>query len=161
MTTLPLRLALAALLATALACTRAESPPVVLEAKVPTLGKLTAPVAVTARLTSSSAHLTLRFEGAATGVTAGARGLDGLSVTAPTPGAPRSYAPGETAELDVPLSSPSGTLAVFVSGTFGGLPMHRSVTFPVGSGPQLEKQGPSRLVQTDQGSLTVLPAQRE
>jgi hypothetical protein len=155
-----MRLALAAVLCTtALACTRGE--PRLVTAPLPTEGKPTAPVTVSAKLTPSLAQVTLRFEAAATEVTAGVRGLDGLQA-GPAPALARgTYAAGETASLEVPLGSPSGTLAIFVGGTFGGRAMGRSVTFSVGTLPARTRAAGSNVVQTDLGPVKAMPAAPE
>ena len=142
-------LAASTLLAGTLGCaapreaTRAEAP-----------AKQGAPVTVDAALSPGHAHLTVHVLSAASQVSVGVRGLDGLTLT-PPPALPRTdFASQETAVLEVPLTSPAGTLAVYVSGTFGGTPWSRAVTFAVG--PSV---GPSDagVVQTDQGPLKVLP----
>jgi hypothetical protein len=116
--------------------------------------KRVAPVAVEAVLTARRALVTLRFEAAATEVTCGVRGLDGLTVTAPAPLARHDFQLGETAVLEVPLTSAAGTLAVFVSGSFNGTPWSRAVTFAVGPRQGASDSG---IVHTDQGPLEVLP----
>jgi hypothetical protein len=154
----PTHLHLAALLLAGAACTRSEAPALTLTAPVPTSGKRTAPVTVTARLTPGLAQLSFRFEAAAEGVTLGARGLDGLEVRAPAVAAARGYAAGETASLEVPLASAAGTLAVFVEGAFAGRPMTRAVTFVVGApAAAATRAAPAGVVETDQGPLKVMP----
>lgn len=121
-------------------------------------GKPAAPVAVEAALSPGHARVTLRFLSPATQVAASVWGLDGLAVT-PPPALPRTeYRAQETAVLEVPLGSPAGTLAVSVSGTFGGAPYSRAVTFAVGPGAGPGDAGV--LVPTDQGPLRALPAGR-
>jgi hypothetical protein len=152
-----MRVSIAALLClAALGCTRAE--PRLVTAPLPAEGKPTAPVTVSAKLGPSLAQVTLRFESAATDVTAGVSGLDGLQA-GPAPALPRAaYAAGETASLDVPLGSPSGTLAVFVGGTFGGRAMGRSVTFTVGTPPARARAADGDVVPTDLGPVKAMPA---
>jgi len=143
-----------------LACGRPATPPLVLDAPVPTSGKLTAPVTVTATFSPGRARVDLRFEAGATEVSAGVRGLDGLELgPTPTLGA-ATYAAGQVASLDLPLGTATGTLAVYLRGTFRGLPMSRTVTFALGERPRLGAQDEG-VVQTDLGALKALPAATE
>jgi hypothetical protein len=117
--------------------------------------KATAPVTVDAALTPGHARVTVRFLSGASRVGATVRGLDGLTLTAPPALGRSEFKAQETAVLEVPLTSAAGTLAVYVSGTFDGIPWSRAVTFAVG--PAI---GPSDsgVVQTDQGPLKAMPA---
>jgi hypothetical protein len=116
--------------------------------------KQTAPVTIDAQLTPGHAQVTLRFEAPASRVSAGVKGLDGLEVTSPGPLGKSAFQAGETATLEVPLRSASGTLAVFVSGSFAGNPWSRAVSFAVGPGASDSEPG---VVQTDQGPVRAVP----
>jgi hypothetical protein len=152
-----MRLAFATLLCAALcACSRSEAPPQALTAPVPAEGKQVAPVTVSANITATLARLTVRFDAAAADATVSVKGLDGLELTDPPSLAQRAYAAGETVTLDVPLASTSGTLAVFVRGTYRGLPIGRAVTFALGSGAEL-KANPLSVIQTDEGPVKAIP----
>lgn len=143
-----------------LACSRPDAPPTVLSAPVPARGKLVAPVSVTASVGAKGAQVTLRFEGPATGASAGVRGLDGLALAEAPALAPRAYRAGETVTLQVPLASTDGTLVVSVDGTFGGLAMSRTVTFALGAQASKARLGADQpgVVQTDLGPIRAMPA---
>jgi hypothetical protein len=143
-------------------CTHSEPKPspTVLSAPVPTVGKAVAPVAVDAELTETHAKLTLRFEGAGTGLSVVASGLDGLTLTSNgallTEGAVKANE-SRTFELDFKRGPGRTNLAVSVRGTFNGAPLARVVTFAMGEGP-LQQNGTT--VITDDGeAIKVMNAQ--
>jgi hypothetical protein len=120
-------------------------------------GKPTAPVTVDAVLSPGHARVTLHFDAAASRVSAGVRGLDGLRVTPPAALPRTEWGKGETAVLEVALGEPTGTLAVFVSGATAGNPWSRAVSFAVGALPGSEEGG---VAPTDLGPVKVMPAGR-
>ncbi|MDP2274632.1 MAG: hypothetical protein Q8N23_05935 [Archangium sp.] len=94
-------------------------------------GKPAAPVEISAEVTPTHARLALRFESDGE-ATVTVSGIDGLTVTLAPEAAPRKFARGESAQLDVDYTGESGTLVVNVSGSFGGATKSRVVTFAVG-----------------------------
>lgn len=134
-------------------------------APVPARGKRTAPVAIDAKLSADRARVTLRFETAASDVTIGLQGLDGLTLgPAERPAAlgPRGFSAGEAVTVEVPFTSARGTLAVSVIGTFAGARQHRAVSFTVGAeaAPSVVAPSVAEPVTTDREQLMVLPSGR-
>jgi hypothetical protein len=138
----------------ALSCTHSERSEERLSAPAPVEGKASAPVAIDASFSPAGAQLVLRFERAATDVTVGVRGLEGLGLVPTDAVGPRDFAAQETLTMQVPFASREGTLVVSVAGRFAGARRVRVVSFPVGA-----KEAPSTgtRVLTDHGGLKLLP----
>lgn len=150
-------LRLLALLLVALAgCTHTEA----VNAPVPSRGKPTAPVAVSAKLGPRSAHLVVTFEGDAERASVAVSGVDGLVVEGPAVLLTEAtVAKGEQRAFDVKFAPGAGRsqLAVTVEGRFGGAHRARVVAFSVGEGPPPEE--PGVVTTTDDGQrVRVLPA---
>jgi hypothetical protein len=131
-------------------------------APVPARGKRTAPVAIDAKLSAARARVTLRFEAAASDVTIGLQGLDGLTLGPGEAPAARAFNAGESVTVEVPFTSARGTLAVSVAGTFAGARQYRAVSFAVGAeaAPSVAAPVGAAPVTTDREQLQVLPTGR-
>lgn len=101
-------------------------------------GKPSAPVAVTAELSPSSAKVAVKFEGDAEHVQIRVSGVDGLVVKAPELVMEQgAFKRGDVTSFDVAYTLPEGRaqLVVTVSGTFNGANRARVAAFGLGSGP--------------------------
>lgn len=114
-------------------------------------GKPRAPASVTARIGSGLATVTVRFDAAASDVTIGVGGVDGLTVTSdPSPLTGGRFTRGQTVTFDVGFAPGPGRshLAVTVGGTFAGQQRHVAQTFAVGT-PTPEQLKPAVPATTD------------
>ena len=137
------------------ACTTPTS----VSSPAPTRGKPTAPVDVSALLTSKSAQLTVKFQADAKDVKVVVSGVDGLVVEGPEvlleAGA---FTRGDSRTFEVAFTAGAGRsqLVLSVSGLFNGAPRARVASFGVGSGPLPES--PGTVLQTDDGErVKVMP----
>lgn len=126
---------------------------------VPVKGKPTAPVAVSAELSPTTARLVLRFEADAEGVEVVAGGVDGLVVEGKGVLVQQgAFKRGEVRTFEVAFTPGAGRsqLAVSVSGTFNGASRARVASFTVGTGPLPES--PGTVMITDDGErVKVMP----
>lgn len=149
-------IAIAVVVASLTACTHSTSA----SAPVPTKGKPTAPVAVSAELSEKSARVTVKFEADAKEVDVSVSGVDGLVVEGElAPAKAKEFARGDSMTFDVAMTRPAGRaqLVVTVSGSFGGGKRARVASFTVGDGPL--PASPGEVMTTDDGdTVKVLPA---
>jgi hypothetical protein len=155
---------LAGLLDTACATepAKVQAPPVV------RAGKPQAPVEISSTPGATSARVELVFLGAASGVTVEVAGVEGLRVTSPnTPVSGAEFVAGGVTTFDVTYEAPGGesTLAVFVTGKFGGAPSTKAASFAVGKPSPLQMQKALKAqeaVQVDSKGerIHVVPADR-
>jgi hypothetical protein len=128
----------------------------------PVTGKLRAPVTVEASISGGSAHVTVRFDRAATGVRVQVRGLDGLAVTSePAPVKGGRFAAGEVATFDVAFTPGPGRsfLSVGVQGSFGAGRRATSVSFPVGEKSAEQRKPAGTVVEGANGErIKALPS---
>lgn len=133
--------------------------PVSASSPVPVKGKPTAPVAVSAELSATSARLLIKFESDAQGVDVVASGVDGLVVEGQGALVQKgSFKAGDTRSFDVAFVPGVGRsqLVVSISGTFNGGSRARVASFTVGSGPLPES--PGTVMTTDDGErVKVMP----
>jgi hypothetical protein len=159
--TLLLAVAVAVAAAPLAGCAR-SAPPAPPTAEAPP-GKPGAPVDVDARVLGDRAHVTFRFFAPSEGVRIDVKGVGGLVVTsAPALVQNGTFERGVTAEYDVTYAAPppagrQPALAVSVTGTFGGQPRARILTFPVGEPAPAPKAGPAATGQ-DADDAKALPA---
>lgn len=129
----------------------------------PVAGKTAAPVTIEAHLLGGQARLTFRFAARSSGVDISVNGVDGLSVTsAPALVQNGTFERGATAEYVVDYRPGEGrsSLAVAVSGVFGGQPRARVVTFPVGEpGGGVAQPATSPAPAQDGERVKLLPAE--
>ncbi len=150
------------LLAIALPCAGCEPP----QKKAPpprtVSHKTKTPVAVSAVFAEGRATVTLRFEQAASDVSIGFRGLDGLSVQNQPDLPKQSFKRGETLKLEVALTPGPGMshLALDLEGTFAGQRRLDVRTFAVGEPtPAQQKAKADQTFRTEDGRrLKLLPA---
>lgn len=124
----------------------------------PDKGKPTAPVAVSAELSSNHAKVTVRFESDASEVSVSASGVDGLTVSEGHLGSNLAVARGETRTFDVAYTPGEGRseLVVTVKGTFNGAHRARVTAFGVGAGSDGPADG--TVMTTDDGeTVKVMP----
>ncbi|WP_164021405.1 hypothetical protein [Pyxidicoccus trucidator] len=124
--------------------------------------KVSAPVAVDAKLDGERAHVTLRFDAPATDVQVNVSGADGLSVrSAATPVAGTSFMKAGETSFDVEFTPGPGRshLVVAVTGSFQGSHMSKVASFAVGT-PSAEQQKSSGTTVTgsDGERIKVMPS---
>ena len=119
-----------------------------------------APVTVTARLSATSAELTLSFTQNGTALTIEARGVDGLKVTRPAaPTRVPAVKKGQSLPLTIEYTAPTdrtSNLSVTVKGTFSGAQQVRVQSFTIGAAappadtpPRTDKDGrPIKIMKT-------------
>lgn len=148
------------LLALAVFAFSACTTPTSVSSPVPTKGKPTAPVAVTAELSPKSAHVVVKFESDAQDVVIAASGVDGLVVEGKSVVVEKgAFSRGEVQAFEVAFTPGAGRsqLVVSVSGSFNGASRARVASFAVGTGPLPES--PGTVITTDDGErVKVLPA---
>ncbi|MFP2904040.1 hypothetical protein ACLESD_02995 [Pyxidicoccus sp. 3LFB2] len=124
--------------------------------------KVSAPVAVDAKLDGGRAHVTLRFDASASDVQVNVSGLDGLTVrSAGTPVAGNSFTKSGETSFDVEFTPGPGRshLVVAVTGSFEGSHMSKVASFAVGTPTAEQKQSSGTTVTGSDGErIKVMPA---
>lgn len=126
---------------------------------LPAEGKPMAPVDVTAELSSGTARVSVRFVAAASDVTVGVSGADGLKVTsAAAPLTEASAKQNETRTFDVAFTPGPGRsmLVVNVTGTFNGARSTRVVSFDVGTPTADQLTSPGTTIESGGERIKVM-----
>jgi hypothetical protein len=128
-------------------------------------GKPAAPVEIAASFDGDHARVEVGFLAAASTVTVGVRGLDGLVVTSEATPISGAFAKGTRAAATVKLTVPPGqsNLVVTVSGVFAGVRTTRTATFTLGRPTPAQAEQPSTGVKVEPSGerLKELPATRQ
>lgn len=134
--------------------------PTTVASPAPARGKPTAPVNVTAELTSKSAQLVVTFEADAKDVRITAGGVDGLVVEGePVLISEGTFVKGASQRLQVAFTPGPGrsALVVTVAGSFNGASRARVASFTLGQGGT--PPSPGTVMTSDDGeTVKVLPA---